>query len=129
MGARPILERPRVFRTARFGRDARKALISDTALCTAVGQVIAGQVDDLGGSVFKKRLNGNRHRAILLARLGRYWICEYLFAKKDRDNITDDELAAFRLLAKSYAKLTDLQIAQLVSSKHFVEICHGNNEA
>jgi hypothetical protein len=66
------------------------------------------------------------HRSIVLAKGGRYWVYEYLFAKKDRDNIEDDELAAFRFLAKSYAGLTDLQIAQLVSDKHFVEICHDD---
>ncbi len=50
-----------------------------------------------------------------------------LFAKKDRDNIDNDELVAFRALAKGYAGMTDLQLAQLVSGKDFVEICHGDN--
>lgn len=87
---------------------------------------MAGQADDLGGGVFKKRLNGNRYRSIVLAKGGRYWVYEYLFAKKDRDNIDDDELIAFRALAKGYAGMTDLQLAHLVSSKDFVEICHGD---
>ena len=51
---------------------------------------------------------------------------EYLFAKKDRDNIDDNELAAFRWLAKAYADLTELQVADLVSGKHFVEICRDD---
>ncbi|MGJ7556788.1 type II toxin-antitoxin system RelE/ParE family toxin [Variovorax sp. RB2P76] len=119
-------KKTRVFKTTRFGKDAKKARISDEDLCEAIDQVIAGQADDLGGGVFKKRLNDNMHRSIVLAKGGRYWVYEYLFAKKDRDNIEDDELAAFRLLAKSYAGLTDLQIAQLVSDKHFVEICHDD---
>lgn len=84
-----------------------------------------GQAEDLGGGVFKKRLNKNLHRAIILAKGGKHWIYEYLFAKKDRDNIKDDELTAFRELAKSYAKLAAHQLAQLLLDKHLVEICHA----
>jgi hypothetical protein len=85
-----------------------------------------GQADDLGGGVFKKRLNDNMHRAIILTKSGRVWIYEYLFAKKDRANIEDDELTQFRELAKAYAKLNDAQIDQLIDNKHFVEICHDH---
>lgn len=34
-----------------------KTGISDSDLCSATAQVIAGQADDLGGGVFKKRLS------------------------------------------------------------------------
>jgi hypothetical protein len=57
--------------------------------------------DDLGGGIFKKRLNENRYRSIVLAKGGHFWVCEYLFAKKDRANIEDDELDGFRKLAKA----------------------------
>jgi hypothetical protein len=116
----------RVFKTAKFSKDARKAKISDARLCDAIRQVVAGQADDLGGGVFKKRLSDNMYRAIVLAKGGRYWVYEYLFAKKGRENIDDDELAAFRLLAKGYASLTERQAGDLVSDKHFVEICHDD---
>jgi hypothetical protein len=87
---------------------------------------MAGQADDLGGGVFKKRLSDNRYRSIILAKGGRNWVYEYLFAKKDQDNIDDDELAAFRLLAKGYAALTEPRVAELVRERHFVEICHDD---
>ena len=116
----------RTFKTARFSKDAKKARISDAQLCAAIGQVMAGQADDLGGGVFKKRLNDNMHRSIILAKGGRHWVYEYLFAKKDRANIEDDELTAFRSLAKAYAGLTDVQIAALLSGKEIVEICHDD---
>lgn len=83
-----------------------------------------GQADDLGGGVFKKRLNGNMHRSIILAKGGRHWVYEYLFAKKDRDNIEDDELVSFRALAKAYAGLSDALIEQLIQSQDLMEICH-----
>ena len=116
----------RAFKTARFSKDAKKAKIKDLELCSAVKQVLLGQADDLGGGVFKKRLNNNLHRSIILAKGGNYWICEYLFAKKDRSNIENDELLAFRLLANSYAGLTELQVSQLIVNGHFVEICHDD---
>lgn len=114
----------RAFKTARFSKDAKKAKIKDVELCTAIQEILLGQVVDLGGGIFKKRLNNNMHRSIILAKGGKYWIYEYLFAKKDRANIEDDELRAFRLLANSYAGLTAFQISQLIVNGDFVEICH-----
>lgn len=116
----------RVFKTAWFTKASRKAGISDKQLCLAIAQVMQGRADDLGGGVFKKRLNDNRHRSIILAKGGRYWVCEYLFAKQDRDNIDADELVAFRVLAISYAELSDVQVTELVEQRFFVEICNGD---
>ena len=87
-----------------------------------------GQADDLGGGVFKKRLNKNMHRSIILAKGGRYWIFEYLFAKKDRANIEDDELEDFRTLARGYATLSDGQIARLLRDRDLVEICDDDKK-
>jgi hypothetical protein len=87
-----------------------------------------GQADDPGGGVFKKRLDKNRHRSIILAKGGRYWVYEYLFAKKDRANIDDTELADFRILAKTYSGLSDKQIDRLLKDGDFTEICHGDQE-
>jgi hypothetical protein len=100
----------RVFKTAWFARAARRAHILDEELCSAIRQVVLGQADDLGGGVFKKRLRQNQYRSIILARTGHYWIYEYLFAKQERANIEDDELADFRKLVKAYAVLTAHQV-------------------
>lgn len=122
----PSSPQSRVFKTAWFAKAAAKRRIADTELYQAVAEVMRGQADDLGGGVFKKRLNQNQHRSIILAKAGKYWVYEYLFAKQDRANIEHDELLAFRKLAKSYAGLSDGQLRQLLAEKHFVEICHGN---
>lgn len=122
----PLNELNRAFKTARFSKDAKKAKIKDVELCLAIQQVLLGQVDDLGGGVFKKRLNNNLHRSIILAKGGKYWIYEYLFAKKGRENIENNELFAFRLLAKSYAGLSERQVGQLLVNRDFVEICHDD---
>jgi hypothetical protein len=114
----------RVFKTAWFTKAAKKALIKDRELCAAVAAAMAGQADDLGGGVFKKRLDKNRSRSIILAKGRRYWVYAYLFAKKDRANIDDDELKAFRKLADLYAEKTDVEIDKELKAKVIVEICH-----
>ena len=103
---------------------ARKTLIDDAALCDAIVDVKKGQADDLGGGVFKKRLDRNRSRSIILATGGVNWVYEYLFAKKDRENIDAKELAAFRKLAKAYEGLDAQQIDRLLKNGDFTEICH-----
>ena len=114
----------RVFKTAWFAKAARKAHIPDDELCAAIQQVILGQADDLGGGVFKKRLSRNLYRSIIVAKGGRYWIYAYLFAKQDRANIEDEELAGFRQLAGMYARKTEDDIAKEMQCKELMEICH-----
>jgi len=115
-----------VFKTAWFAKAASKSNIPDTELCAAVLQAMRGQADDLGGGVFKKRLNDNLHRSILLAKGGHRWVFEFLFAKSARANIDDDELVAFRKLARIYATLDHSQVIQLIANGQFVEICNAD---
>ena len=81
----------RAFKTAWFSKAARKARIRDGALLQAVRETMRGQADDLGGGVFKKRLNDNQHRSIVLAKGGKLWVFAFLYATKDRANIDPDE--------------------------------------
>ena len=113
----------RVFKTPWFSKAARKALIKDDELCEAIAEVMKGQGDDLGGGVVKKRLNKNMHRSIIVARGRTYWVYTYLFAKKDRENIDDDELDAFRDLADVYAAKCAEDIAKELAAKELMEIC------
>ncbi|MEH6353424.1 MULTISPECIES: type II toxin-antitoxin system RelE/ParE family toxin [unclassified Pseudomonas] len=115
----------RVFKTKTFATAAKKAKITDADLCKAVQEVVNGQADDLGGGVWKKRLNENRHRSIILAKGRSYWVYQFLFAKKDQDNITKNELAAFKKLADAYKGLSKEQVQLLLDGKEFVEICNG----
>jgi hypothetical protein len=58
----------RAFKTAWFSKVAKKSRITDGELCSAIGQVMLGQADDLGGGVFKKRLGKNMYRSSFLPR-------------------------------------------------------------
>jgi hypothetical protein len=89
---------------------------------SAIREVMLGQADNLGGGVFKKRLGRNLYRSLILAKGGRYWVYAYLFAKKDRANIDDEELTAFRALADLYARKTDADIARELQFGELVEI-------
>ena len=115
-----------VFKTAWFSRAARKALIDDDELCKAIRQVMLGQADDLGGGVYKKRLDKNRSRSIILAKGRRFWVYEYLFAKKDQANITNGDLARLRKIAKGYEALTPQQLDELIDDGSWMEICNGD---
>ncbi|HCL6626883.1 TPA: type II toxin-antitoxin system RelE/ParE family toxin [Citrobacter amalonaticus] len=113
----------RVFKTKWFSREAKSHAIKDDELCQAIEATLQGQADDLGGGIFKKRLNQNRDRAIILARGGNHWFYTFLYTKQDMTNITINELAGFRELAKHYARLTDDNITALIKSKELVEVC------
>lgn len=112
----------RAFKTGWFRKAAKKARITDQALIAAVREVVRGQADDLGGGVFKKRLNDNMHRSIILAKGGRHWVFAYLFAKKDRANIEADELAGFKKLAQAYSQMTDDQLGAALSAGDLQEL-------
>lgn len=125
MASKPPLV-PRVFKTAWFAKAAAKARIQDAEICDVARKAMAGQVVALGGGVFKTRLNDNMHRSIILAKAGQFWIFEYLFAKKDRENIGEDELDAFKLLARKYASIDADQLSKLIDQNHLLEICHAS---
>ena len=113
----------RLFKSKHFARLARRAGISDAELHRALSEVVRGQCDDLGGGVFKKRLNANEHRSIILTVTERgYWVLEFLFAKKDMANIDKAELMAFRKLAKLYGVASDDQIESLLKGGDWVEM-------
>ncbi len=119
MSRRPLT---RAFKTAWFSKAARKSRIGDPALVAAIREVMQGQADDLGGGVFKKRLNKNMHRSIVLAKGGRHWIFAYLFAKNDRANIDEDELADFRKLAHAFGRMTDTELRAMLKQGDLLEL-------
>jgi len=124
----------RVFKNTWFQRFARKERLANTALCDALARAEKGQIDaDLGGSVLKQRVarpgagRSGGYRVILLFRAGDRALFAYGFAKSDRGNIGDDELAAFRQLAAEVLALSGEQLDALVAAGRFMEVrCDGN---
>ncbi|CAG9186305.1 type II toxin-antitoxin system RelE/ParE family toxin [Cupriavidus pampae] len=112
----------RVFKTRWFTKAARDAGISDQELCRAAEQLFAGQADDLGGNVWKKRLSKNTHRSIVVNKVGEFWVFVFLFAKADMENIDARELKDFKKLAKDFRMLTRAELDGFVESRTFMEI-------
>ena len=118
----------RAFKTKWFTREAKSHAINDNELCEAIAATLQGRADNLGGGVYKKRLNQNRDRAIILAKGREHWFYTFLYAKQNIANINSSELSGFRELAKHYASLGDMKIAALIQSKELVEVCHDSKE-
>ncbi len=77
----------------------------------------------MGGGVWKKRLDKNRYRSIVITKVGTHWIFAFLFAKKDRGNISTKELAGFKKLAKYYSTTSAAQMDVLLAVGELKEIC------
>jgi hypothetical protein len=124
----------RVFKNKPFARFARKAGLADKALLKAITDAEQGLVDaDLGGGVLKQRVaregggKSGGFRTIILFRLGERAFFAHGFAKSDRDNIRDDELAAFKLLAAALLAYDDAALATAVAAGVLVEV-KGDDE-
>jgi hypothetical protein len=114
----------RVFKTSWFGRKVKAAGISDLALCKAASELDAGQGDDLGGNVWKKRLDKNTKRGIVVNRIGDLWVFVYLFAKSDRENIDHRELRDFKRLARDFGRASHTEIDRMLALRELTEICN-----
>lgn len=115
----------RVFKAKGFARSARKAGIQDKELCKAARELEEGKGEDLGGNVWKKRLQENRSRSIVASKPGHFWLFIYLFAKNDRENIDRDELEAFRKLSKDLGSKEIAELETLLNDDVVMEICNG----
>src|SRR5216683_7243364 len=100
---RRFAEQMRIFKNKPFTRFARKAGLDDPTLCEAIANAERGLIDaKLGGGVIKQRVarpgkgKSGGFRTIILYRPRALAFFVHAFAKKDRDNIGADELAALR---------------------------------
>ncbi len=125
----------RVFKNKAFVRFARKARITDMVLCAAISDVSQGLVDaDLGGGVVKQRIarqgggKSGGFRTIILFRVREKAFFVHGFAKKEQDNIRDDELAAFKMLAVEMMNYDDDALARAIANGTLMEVM-CNDEA
>jgi hypothetical protein len=118
----------RVFKSKEFARFAQKASLKDGALCLAVAEIHAGILDaNLGGGVYKQRVRragsgkSGSFRTILLLRLEEIAIFVDGFRKSDRSNISQQELNAFRVIAKNLL-LDPVAIAVALEQGKLIEV-------
>ena len=119
----------RLYKNGWFDKFARKEKISDKALCEAIKRAEQGLIDaDLGNGVIKQRVarpgegKSGGYRTIILYRVQDRAVFVYGFAKNDRENLSADELADYRIAAKLVLGLTEAQIEVEVKAGRWTEV-------
>lgn len=123
----------RVFKTRHFARWMRKTELTNSALCSAVAEMVQGLIDaDLGGGVIKKRValpgrgKSGGARTLVATNRGNRWFFVFGFEKNDRANISDQELEALQDLAQDLLARTGAQLGLAVEANALEEICHDH---
>jgi hypothetical protein len=119
----------RVFKTKAFSRFARKAALDNASLCKAIADAERGLIDaDLGGGVIKQRIarrgggKSGGFRTVILYRRSTRAFFVYGFAKSERANISQDELAALKELALEMLAYDDAKIAKAIEAGPLIEV-------
>lgn len=126
----------RILKTKWFVRFARRAGMTDTALREAVGWMRRGLVDaDLGGGVIKQRVarrgegKSGGYRVLVAYEPNAMAVFIYGFAKSERDNIGDDELASAREIAQGWLQASEAQLARAIKDGLLQEVDDEDDEA
>ncbi len=119
----------RIFKNAWFRRFAKRENISDKALQEAIARADRGTIDaNLGEYVVKQRIaragqgKSGGCRTIIIFKKDDKAFFVYGFAKNAQDNISKDELKAFKRAAKELLALSDKQIDQLLANNALIEV-------
>ncbi len=117
------------FKTKAFARFADRMGLDDAALCDAVQRAERGLVAaDLGGGVIKQRIGrkgagrSGGFRTIILFRRSQLAFFVHGFAKSQRTNLRQDELRAFRLLARQYLTLDPVGLEAVEAVGAIIEV-------
>jgi hypothetical protein len=126
----------RIFLTRGVVRFARRQRIADASLSEAIKRAERGTIDaDLGGGLIKQRVarpgqgRSGGFRMIVAYREAGRAVFLYGFAKSDRDNIDDNELAALRMIGANWLAASTRLIGQAVEGGDLKEIEHDDGEA
>ena len=115
----------RIFKVKGFARFQRKERLSDATLCKAIAGVEAGLIDaDLGGGLIKQRLpragqgKSGGYRMLIAFRWKQRAIFLFGFAKNERDNIDDKQLATLQDIAAAWLTAWQAPSPLLSSARH-----------
>lgn len=119
----------RIFKTLAVVRFAKAERIEDAALVEAIAAAERGLIDaDLGGGLIKLRIArpgaGKRggYRMLIGFRAGDRAVVIFGFAKKDMDNISDNQLAIVRQLGQDIMQAKDQEIEKQVENGRLQEV-------
>ncbi|MFT6449882.1 MAG: hypothetical protein ACJAW8_002253 [Oleispira sp.] len=119
----------RIFLTKKFGKWSNDVGLVDEKIVRAITEIEQGLIDaDLGGSTFKKRIGINGQgksgslRTIIGFKKGERAFFLYGFPKGEKDNITRQEKAALKEMAKIYFELNAQKLKAALESGALIEI-------
>jgi hypothetical protein len=119
----------RVFATREFTRLARKFGIDDQKLRDAADRAARGLISaDLRAGLIKQRIarpgqgKSGGWRALAAFRSGHRYVFLYVFAKNERDNIEDDELAYWHKVAAGYLEMSAARIEDQIENDELREL-------
>jgi hypothetical protein len=119
----------RICKTKWFARFARRARIGDRLLQEAIERAERGIVDaDLAGGVIKQRLarqgqgRSSGYRVLIAYQRSRRAVFLYGFAKSERDNIADDELATLRDIATAWLRMDSSRLERALAEGRAEEV-------
>jgi hypothetical protein len=115
---------------------ARRQQISDANLCESIRRAERGLVDaDLGGGVIKQRVarpgqgRSGGYRVLIAYRPKSRSVFLLGFAKSERGNVDDDELATARDIAKARLEADAKALARAIVEGLIQEVEYGKEEA
>ncbi|MBI4357057.1 MAG: type II toxin-antitoxin system RelE/ParE family toxin [Gammaproteobacteria bacterium] len=119
----------RIFKTRQFDRWAKKHDLADRLLINAVKEMNGGLIDaDYGANLYKKRIaTGGRGksggmRALIAYNIEAKAYFLYGFEKNERDNISEKEKRAYKILAKAVLQFSAGDIKKRLQDGSLVEI-------
>jgi hypothetical protein len=124
----------RVFKTRTLAKFSRQHGIDDASLVDAVHRAKRGLIDaDLGGHIIKQRVarpgQGRRggFRMLIGFRSDRA-VFLFGFAKNERENVEDAELATLRDIVRSFLSWSAEKIGQAVEDGALIEVSYEREE-
>jgi hypothetical protein len=124
-----------VFKTKQFARFARRERIADASLIEAVQRAERGLVDaSLGGGVLKQRIarpgqgRSGGYRVLLAYRSKARAVFLFGFAKSERDNVEDDELATLRDIARGWLEADGSALQRAIADGLISEVPYDEEQ-
>jgi hypothetical protein len=122
----------RVYKLRAFARFQRREGITDKMLGNTIDDAERGLVDaDLGGGLIKQRTarpgqgKSGGYRTIIAYRRGERAVFLFGFAKSERTNLEDDELAYWRRIGRSYLALDEDGLEAAIAADELAEVSYG----
>jgi hypothetical protein len=125
----------KLYKLKAFARFQRRERIADEALGKAVRGAEDGLVDaDLGGGLIKQRVarpgrgKSGGFRTIIAYRRGNRAVFLFGFAKSQRANIDDDEIAYWQRIGRTYLGLDDDGLEAAITVGELIEVTYDEKE-